>query len=120
MNEKIHRARELRRKSTWAEKLVWQRLKDRKLDGFKFRRQHPVGPYVLDFYCDDLSMAIELDGSQHGLPEREEKDRVRSEYLEENGIHVLRVWNCHLRENADGVWARIRAEIAKARGMVGE
>ena len=72
--EALTRARELRRKMTWAEIKFWNRVKQQKF-GFKFRRQHPFGPYVLDFYCAEARLAVELDGSSHN--ERGEADLLR-------------------------------------------
>src|SRR5439155_18297934 len=62
----IQRARQLRKKETWAEKLVWRWLRDRRFSHYKFRRQHPIGDYHLDFFCEEAELNVELDGSQHG------------------------------------------------------
>src|SRR5437867_7714125 len=75
------RARSLRRSATWAEKLVWRWLKNRRFHGWKFRRQHPVGPYCLDFFCEEARLAIELDGFQHYSTERRCRDERRDEFL---------------------------------------
>src|ERR1022692_642031 len=64
----ISLARQLRKKETWAEKLVWIWLRDRRFTGYKFRRQHPLGNYSLDFFCEEAELNIELDGGQHGFP----------------------------------------------------
>jgi very-short-patch-repair endonuclease len=89
-------ARQLRQKSTFAEKRLWRLLRDRRFNGFKFRRQYPCGKYFLDFYCPEARLAIELDGGEHGFPERRQKDAVRDEFLKANGIKVLRFWNRYL------------------------
>src|SRR5437899_7463845 len=73
----IRRARTLRKKATWAEKLLWSRLRNRQIAGCKFRRQHPVGPYNLDFYCAEARLAVELDGREHGHPDRKTADKER-------------------------------------------
>jgi len=86
-------ARSLRQQQTDAESLMWHLLRDRRLAGFKFRRQHPIDPYVLDFYCDALRLAIELDGGQHNEPQAKQKDADRTRFLNEQGIRVLRFWN---------------------------
>jgi very-short-patch-repair endonuclease len=86
-------ARQLRQKSTDAEKRLWSLLRDRKLRGFKFRRQHPVAPYVLDFYCAELSLAVELDGGGHLEPEQRLHDQARTAFLGQRGILVKRVTN---------------------------
>ncbi len=87
------RARELRRKATPAEIVLWNQLRDRRLKGFKFRRQHRVGPYVLDFYSSRARLAIELDGGGHAELDQMAYDRQRSREIESRGILVLRFWN---------------------------
>jgi very-short-patch-repair endonuclease len=94
----IQRARTLRRKSTWAEKLLWSWLRDRRFTTYKFRRQHPVGVYFLDFFCEEARLAIELDGSGHGFPARRDQDAHRETYLGTLGIKTLRFWNRQLRQ----------------------
>ena len=91
MVDPITRARALRRNSTDAERKLWYLLRDRRLGGIKFCRQHPRGPYTLDFYCAEAALVIELDGSQHA--ERLEQDARRTAYLEAEGLRVLRFWN---------------------------
>ena len=86
-------ARQLRQQQTDAEKLLWALLRNRRLAGFKFRRQHPVRPYVLDFYCHAAGLAIELDGGQHDEPGARAHDAQRTAFLEGQGIRVLRFWN---------------------------
>src|ERR1019366_6677193 len=89
------RARDLRRGLTWAEIKLWNRVKHQKL-GFKFRRQHPFRPYVLDFYCAEARLAVELDGPSHD--ERGDADLRRDAYLMENGIETLRLANAASEE----------------------
>ena len=79
-------AKTLRREMTDAEQALWFRLRGGRLDGLKFRRQHPVPPYIVDFYCVEAKLVVELDGSQHGP----EADAVRSQCLERQGLQVLR------------------------------
>ena len=93
--------------------LLWRHLHNRKMGGCKFRRQQPVGPYVLDFFCPEKRLGIELDGREHGDPERIQRDRVRDEYLVAQGIRTVRFWNFQLRENLEGVLERIRMELGK-------
>jgi len=95
--------RSLRRDSTDAEQRLWRVLRDRRLAGVKFRRQHPVGRYVLDFYCPALRLAIELDGGQHFEPQEIRRDAARTAYLEALGIRVLRFTDRELFGEADGV-----------------
>jgi len=86
-------ARQLRQEQTDAETLMWYLLRGRRLGGFKFRRQHPLDPYVLDFYCAELKLAIELDGGQHNKEENRAKDATRTAHIEQQGITVIRFWN---------------------------
>ena len=99
-------ARRLRREQTDAEKKLWSRIRNRQINGWKFNRQVPSGPYVLDFFCFEASLAIEVDGSQHA-DERVEHDRKRTAYLDQQGILVLRFWNADVLNNIDGVMQRI-------------
>ncbi len=95
-------ARSLRQRSTKYEAKIWRWPRGRRFHGAKFRRQCPIGPYVVDFYCDAAKLAIELDGSWHG----NWRDRVRTEYLEGDGVHLLRIPNRAIEEDEDTV-ARI-------------
>ena len=95
------RARSLRRKSTDAEILLWQHLRDRRLLGLKFRHQVPIGNYIVDFFCEDVKMIIELDGGQH--MEKELYDQVRSDWLVANGFRVVRYWNNDISNKLDAV-----------------
>jgi adenine-specific DNA-methyltransferase len=85
----IARARTLRAAMTDAERRLWSRLRDHRLTGWHFRRQHPIGPYVADFICLPAKLVIELDGGQHAA----ERDAARTACLEEQGFRVLRFWN---------------------------
>ena len=107
------RARELRKSETWAEKLMWSWLRDRRFSAYKFRRQHPVGEYYLDFFCEEAELNIELDGSQHGFPEQRKHDLEREKFLQSRGIKTLRFWNSHLRRNAQGIRDTIFDELQK-------
>ncbi len=99
MTEHVERARKLRINQTEAEKRLWYHLRNRQLGGFKFRRQHPVSPYVVDFFCEERGLIVELDGGQH-TPEKDEK---RTAFLEEQGFHVMRFWNNDVLQNTEGV-----------------
>lgn len=87
-------------------------LKGKQIAGLKFRRQHPLEAYVLDFYCPEARLAVEVDGQQHGDPERSEHDRRRTAWLAKQDIQVLRVSAEDVRVNLDGVltWIRTNAE----------
>jgi very-short-patch-repair endonuclease len=95
------RARKLRRNATEAEKRLWSRLRDRQLAGRKFRRQVPIGPYVVDFFCPDGELIVELDGGQHAI--ETERDDKRTRWLESEGYRVIRFWNNDVLGNTDGV-----------------
>jgi adenine-specific DNA-methyltransferase len=105
-------ARTLRKHDTWAEKLLWSWLRDRRFADYKFRRQHCLGPYILDFFCLEAHLDIELDGSQHGFPEERRLDATRDAWLEAHGVKVLRFWNSHLRREKqfirDVIWRTLQ------------
>lgn len=84
-------ARKLRKSETDAERKIWQQLRSRSLNGAKFRRQHPIGPYVVDFICINEKLIIELDGSQH--QQQQDYDAQRTAFLEQAGYRVLRFWD---------------------------
>lgn len=89
----VERARELRSGHSGAEKLFWTKARNRQLGGWKVRRQAPLGPYIVDFYVDELKAVIELDGDQHGETFHSLRDTARDKWLEMNGYSVLRIWN---------------------------
>jgi adenine-specific DNA-methyltransferase len=101
--ELLEFARQLRKQQTDAEQLLWSLLRDRRLSGFKFRRQHPVEPYVVDFYCHEARLAVELDGGQHNEPDERARDAKRTAFLEKQGIRILRFWNNDVLQNTEGV-----------------
>ncbi|OIP97997.1 hypothetical protein AUK40_02140 [Candidatus Wirthbacteria bacterium CG2_30_54_11] len=103
----LERSRELRHDMTEAELLVWKYLKNRQLAGLKFRRQVGVGRFILDFYCPEKQLAVELDGGHHGSENALVYDAMRTKYLESRGIKVLRFWNSEVMGNVDGVLERI-------------
>ncbi len=103
--ERLEFARELRRSSTDAENLVWRRLRGRQLAGLKFRRQHPAGPYVLDFFCSEKQLAVEIDGGQHYQDSH--RDEVRDQWLAGQGILVLRFSAREAMVETDAVLERI-------------
>src|SRR6478672_11151122 len=107
-------ARRMRREPTPAEEAMWRLLRNRRLAGFKFRRQHPLGLYIADFYAPSAALVLELDGDTHATPEGIEHDRVRHAYLESLGLAVVRFWNSELKDNPDGVLDRI-CELCRQR-----
>jgi very-short-patch-repair endonuclease len=102
------RARRLRRDSTDAERRLWYRLRARQVDGAKFVRQEPIGPYVADFICREQRLVVEVDGGQHATDPR---DAVRHGWLRERGYRVLRFWNHDVLANTEGVLEAIAATL---------
>ena len=105
-------ARRLRRDSTNVEMRLWQKLRNRQL-GVDFRRQHPAGSFILDFYCPVLCLAIELDGGQHTEAWHETRDQQRDGWLSERGVTVLRFWNSDITQNIRGVLEVIALKISE-------
>jgi very-short-patch-repair endonuclease len=99
----VNRARLLRKRATEPERILWRHLRNRNFAGYKFRRQHPFDPYILDFYCPAAKLAIELGGGRHNYRADQISDRVRSEFLTTQGIIVLRFWNHQVRRELDSV-----------------
>ena len=104
-------ARKLRNKSTKSEIKLWQYLKSNKMMGYDFHRQKPIGNFILDFFCNKLNLAIELDGYTHTFEEIAEKDAVKQDKLKEFGITVLRFCDEDVMKNTDGVLQAIRCFI---------
>lgn len=116
----INKARELRRDQTETEARLWARLRDRRLRGAKFRRQHPVGNYILDFYCSEAGLAIELDGSGHKKPKQREHDNRRDSEIKKQGIRILRFWDNDVWRNLDGVLRTIWNELPERGDISGD
>jgi very-short-patch-repair endonuclease len=108
------RARELRANATDAERRLWSRLCAHRLEGYKFRRQYPIGQYIADFACRSEHLVIELDGGGHGNDQAERDDAERSAYLEKCGYRVLRIWNLDVLTDTDRVVDQIRAALSGA------
>jgi very-short-patch-repair endonuclease len=109
-------ARRLRREQTKEEKQLWRALRAGRFAGFKFRRQHPLGKYYLDFFCPAAQLAVELDGSQHGMPERILHDETRAKFLSNRGVMVLRYWNRNWRHNRAGILLEIWLAVQQRTG----
>ena len=103
-------ARKLRRSGTDAERLFWSKVRNRQVDGLKFKRQMPVGDFIADFCCAELKVIVELDGGQH---QNNSSDVRRTEVLERLGFRVVRFWNNDVLGNVEGVVDQLRAEISK-------
>jgi very-short-patch-repair endonuclease len=104
------RARAMRRAPTDSELRLWRILRDRRLNGIKFRRQVPIGPYIVDFLCVGAKLVVEADGSQHAENLR---DNIRDAYLASQGWKVLRFWNNEVLQNGEGVLQTIFAHASR-------
>jgi very-short-patch-repair endonuclease len=103
--------RRLRKNSTFAERKLWKYLRARSLGGFKFVRQEPIGPYIVDFICREQRLIIELDGGQHA---QSRHDAIRDRWLTQHRYRVLRLWNNEVTGNIEGVWDTILAAASAA------
>ena len=108
-----NKARSLRKNQTDAERLLWQKLRNRQLLNVKFRRQFPIEPYIADFVCLELKLIIALDGSQHFG--QIAYDNKRSDFLKQRGFKIFRFWNNDVFKNTEGVMESIRLMILKFR-----
>jgi very-short-patch-repair endonuclease len=106
-------AKHLRRRQTDAERVLWFRLRDRRLDGWKFKRQMPIDRFVVDFCCAEAKLIVELDGGQHDQGQKRDADRTR--VLEAIEYLVLRYWNNDVMRNVDGVLQDILSTIDRRR-----
>jgi very-short-patch-repair endonuclease len=106
-------ARRLRKNLTDAERKLWSQLRYQQLGGYRFRRQHPMRGYVVDFVCLSEKLVIEVDGGQHA--EQTDADEERTRTLEKDGFRVLRFWNNEVLQNTDGVVEVIREALGKSR-----
>jgi very-short-patch-repair endonuclease len=100
-DDSLNRARQLRRKMTDAERLLWSVLRNRRFAHFKFRRQVPIGSFIVDFVCFDRRLILELDGGQHKRQAQYDAERTR--WLEEQGFRVVRIWNHEFFQDRDAV-----------------
>ncbi len=115
-NEKIleSRRRDLRVKQTEAEKILWQKLRNRQINGFKFFRQCSIGKYIADFYCSELRLVIELDGSHHYEENVFEYDKIREEFMKSLDIQTIRFNNLDVFKRVDEVMERVYDEVRKS------
>lgn len=105
--------RELRKRQTDAEKVIWNLVRNKQILGFKFFRQYSVGNYILDFFCTEARLAIEIDGGQHAEPLNQIVDNERTEYLREQNITVIRFWNNEVLQNTEGVYETIYKTLSR-------
>jgi very-short-patch-repair endonuclease len=111
--EHWERASKMRREPTRAEKVLWRALRT-SLPGISFRRQHPIGPYIVDFACLNAKVIVELDGDVHAVPDQIEQDAVRQAYLSARGFRVIRYANTQVLNNLSGVLHDIQNAIDKS------
>jgi very-short-patch-repair endonuclease len=104
-------AKKLRENPTEAEEMMWLELRSKKLDGYKFRRQHPLLHYIADFYCHQLKLVIEIDGGYHQTEEQKKSDRDRTENIEFQGLYVIRFTNEEVLADINLVLNEIRVFI---------
>ena len=104
----LPRARELRRNNTLAEARLWEQLRAKRIPGFKFVRQHPIGPYFADFACRTAKLIVEVDGATHSTPEELKHDQTRTAFLQQKGYRVLRISNDEVLNGLDEVLTLIR------------
>jgi very-short-patch-repair endonuclease len=109
--EIFDRAQQLRKKMTEAEKILWKRLRNRKFEGLKFRRQHPVGYFIVDFYCHEKRLVVEVDGSIHDLEEVKERDENREAELKNLGLTVVRFTNNEVIYHINKVLNTLRMNV---------
>lgn len=113
------RAKKLRKRETKAEVALWKIVRNRRLLGFKFRRQHPIDIYIVDFYCHDLKLVIEADGSIHDCPWQKSWDKRRTALLNSNGIKVIRFQNSKILNYPEKVRTLIIFTIRELSGQNG-
>jgi very-short-patch-repair endonuclease len=109
----LEHARLLRAHQANAENLLWMLMRGRQLGNFKFRRQHPLGQYILDFYCKEAALVVELDGGQHNEEASVSHDEQRTAVLREAGIHTIRFWNNEVFTNTEAVLEKIYMELVE-------
>jgi very-short-patch-repair endonuclease len=114
LRQTTYRARELRGRATPAERVLWSLLRRHAL-GSKFRRQHPLGPFIVDFFCFDAGLVVEVDGAVHDTPCARERDAERDVFLQNCGLRIVRVRNEQVLQSPDLALAIIRAALDKAR-----
>ena len=107
MERKYALARTLRKNTTKEERILWQLLRNRQFFGLKFRRQFPIGKYIVDFVCESIKVVIELDGGQHNEPENILLDEERTKFIENQGYKVIRFWNSDINKNISGVYDKL-------------
>jgi len=105
--------RKLRKDLTKEERKIWNLARNRKILNLKFFRQYSIGKYILDFYCPQIRLCLEIDGGQHSDAEDKDYDEKRTEYLQSVKIKVIRFWNNEVNQNIDGVYLKICEECSR-------
>jgi very-short-patch-repair endonuclease len=113
MNDLVSLSRNLRKRQTDAENLLWHHLRGKQLEGFRFRRQHPIGRYIVDFVCLEKRLILEIDGGQHADENENDKDKQRDAWLNSQGFRVMRFWNNEVLQNLEGVLKTIRVNCLR-------
>lgn len=108
----LYLKRRLRSEMTGPETRLWSRLRARQLQGLKFRRQHGIGPYIVDFYCPEQSLVIEVDGDSHADADQMLKDQLRDRYFQSLGLRVIRYINDDIMKNLDGVLEDLQKRLS--------
>lgn len=109
MPDLVNLSRNLRKGQTDAETLLWRHLRRKQLEGLRFRRQQPIGKYIVDFVCLEKRLILEIDGGQHAIDQ--DKDMKRDNWLLSEGYHILRFWNSDVLSNIEGVMETIRLNV---------
>lgn len=111
MDEMYYIARKLRKNSTEQERKLWKILRNRQFHNCKFKRQVPIGDYVVDFLCEEKKLVIEVDGGHHNEPKEIEYDNKRTEFLTKKGYKVVRLWNNDINDNLEGVYEYLSNQL---------
>jgi very-short-patch-repair endonuclease len=114
--EIVGRAKELRSRMTLAEELLWQKIRGRKLSGYKFRRQHPINQFIADFYCHEVKLVVEVDGGIHFTPQHQEYDENRTATMNDWDIKLIRFTNEEVLTSMNSVLEQIRITCMERRG----
>ena len=108
INSQIEKSRQLRKNMTSQERKLWSIIRERRFFGYRFRRQFPIGSYIVDFVCREKRIIIEIDGGQHNEIQNIEYDNKRTEFLKSEGFQVIRFWNYDVDNNMDGIYERLK------------
>ena len=111
MDKIYHIARNLRKNKTREEDILWQLLRNRQFMGLKFKRQFPIGNYIVDFVCEEKKLVIEIDGGQHNIPDNVKADKERTNYINSKGYRVVRFWNNDINQNIEGVYEALLSMV---------